>query len=106
MMITKMSLPRRTFLRGLGAAFSLPLLDAMVPALTAVGQTAANAPRRLGYVYIPMGTNHGSWTPSAIGRLTELSPSLRSLTPFLPQLTVVSNLDLKNANTKIGRAHV
>ncbi len=99
MIITKMALPRRTFLRGLGAAVALPLLDAMVPALSVVAKTAANPVRRLGYVYMPMGMNPVSWIPSAEGTLTELTPSLASLTPFLDRLTVVSNLELRNANT-------
>ena len=55
MMISKMALPRRTFLRGLGVTLALPLLDAMVPALTALQQTPARPVRRLGFVYIPNG---------------------------------------------------
>jgi hypothetical protein len=99
MVISKLSLPRRTFLHGMGAALALPLLDAMVPALTAVAQTAASPVRRLGFVYIPMGMNAAAWTPKAEGIITELSPSLASLAPFLDQLTVVTNLELKNAYT-------
>lgn len=98
MFITRASLPRRTFLRGLGATVALPLLDAMVPVFSSVA-AAAGAPRRLGYVYIPMGMNPVPWMPTQVGRLTELSPTLASLTPFLDRLTVVSNLELKNANT-------
>ena len=94
-----MALPRRTFLRGLGATLSLPLLDAMVPALSAVGAAAAAPVRRLGFVYIPMGSNPALWTPAEIGRLTTLSPSLASLAPYLEHLTVFTNLELKNANT-------
>jgi len=55
MIVTKMSLPRRTFLRGVGAALALPLLDAMVPALTASAKSAANPVRRLGVIYVPNG---------------------------------------------------
>src|SRR5262245_26439630 len=99
MVITKMSLPRRTFLRGLGAAVALPLLDAMVPALSVVAKTAANPVRRLGYVYMPMGMNPVAWVPTVEGTLTELTPSLAALTPFLDRLTVISNLELRNANT-------
>ena len=58
MIITKKSLARRTFLRGMGATVALPLLDAMVPSMTALAQTPANAVRRLGFVYIPMGSRH------------------------------------------------
>ena len=99
MFITKLSLPRRTFLHGMGAALALPLLDAMVPALSAMAQTAANPVRRLGFVYIPMGMNAAAWTPKGEGRITELSPSLGPLTPFLDQVTVLTNLELRNAYT-------
>jgi hypothetical protein len=99
MLVTRMALARRTFLRGLGAAVALPLLDAMVPALTATAATAARGVRRLGFVYIPMGMNPALWVPAEEGRLGELSPSLASLTPFLDHLTVVTNLELRNANT-------
>jgi hypothetical protein len=99
MMISKMALPRRTFLRGLGATVALPLLDSMVPAFTAQAATAANAPRRLGYVFIPMGMNPEPWTPKEVGTLSQLSPSLATLTPHLNDVTVVTNLDLENAHT-------
>ena len=99
MIVTKMALPRRTFLRGLGATVALPLLDAMVPALSAQATTAANPVRRLGYVYIPMGMNPVPWIPPGVGRITELSPSLGSLMPHLDDLTVVTNLELRNAYT-------
>ena len=99
MIVTKMALPRRTFLRGLGASLALPLLDAMVPALSAQVGTAANPVRRLGYVYIPMGMNPVPWIPTGVGQITELSPSLAALTPYLDHLTVVTNLELRNAYT-------
>jgi hypothetical protein len=99
MFITKLSLPRRTFLHGMGAALALPLLDAMVPALSAMAETAASPVRRLGFVYIPMGMNAAAWTPRAEGQITELSPSLGPLAPFLDQVTVVTNLELRNAYT-------
>jgi len=95
--LTKKALPRRSFLRGIGATLGLPLLDAMIPARTALAATAAAPVRRLGFVYIPMGATINRWTPSATGRITELSPSLSSLTPFLDRLTVITNLELKNA---------
>src|SRR6266478_2207004 len=97
MIITKKALPRRTFLRGVGASLALPLLDAMVPSKTALAATPANPVRRLGFVYIPMGANISQWTPPGAGNLGELSPILRSLTPFVDQLTVLTNLELKNA---------
>ena len=97
MIITKKALSRRTLLRGLGATLALPLLDAMVPSMTAFAATPANPVRRLGFVYIPMGSNIAQWTPKSVGKITELSPALNSLTPFLDQLTVLTNLELKNA---------
>lgn len=97
MIISKKSLPRRTLLRGLGAGLALPLLDAMVPAMTALAATPAAPVRRLGFVYIPMGATISQWTPPELGRMTRLSPTLNSLTPYLDQLTVISNLELKNA---------
>lgn len=97
MIITKMALPRRTFLRGVGATIALPLLDAMVPSMTALARTPAAPVRRLGFVYMPMGCDLPRWTPPGEGRLTELSPSLQTLEPVVDQLTVISNLELKNA---------
>ena len=97
MIITKKALPRRTFLRGVGAGLALPLLDAMVPSMTALAMTPAEPVRRLGFVYMPMGCDLPRWTPTGEGALTELSPALRSLAPVVDQLTVISNLELKNA---------
>ncbi len=98
MIINKLALPRRTFLRGVGATLALPLLDAMVPAASALAKTAATAPRRLGYVYIPMGMNPDPWTPTEVGRLTALSPSLSPLTAYLDDITVVTNLEIREAH--------
>jgi hypothetical protein len=97
MMITKKALPRRTFLRGMGASLALPLLDAMVPSMTALARTPAEPVRRLGFVYMPMGCDISRWTPAGEGRLVDLSPSLQSLAPVADQLTVITNLELKNA---------
>lgn len=97
MTITKKALPRRTFLRGLGTSVALPLLDAMVPAMTAFAATPASPVRRLGFVYMPMGAHIAQWTPTGEGKLAELSPTLRSLAPVVDQLTVVSGMELKNA---------
>jgi len=97
MIVRKKALPRRTFLRGMGATLALPLLDAMVPALTALAATPAKPVRRLGFVYMPMGSIISQWTPPGEGGLAELSPSLRSLGPVADQLTVLTNLELKNA---------
>lgn len=98
MIITKKALPRRTFLRGAGATLALPLLDAMIPAATAATRTALRPVRRLGYVFMPMGCDQSRWTPPGTdGRLGELSPILRSLEPVKDKLTVLTNLELRNA---------
>jgi hypothetical protein len=96
MMITKRVLPRRTFLRGLGAAVALPLLDAMVPAFSATARTAAAARCRLGFVYFPNGVSMNdevnNWTPAGTGTHFELSRILSPLAPYRDRLTVVSGL--------------
>ena len=98
MILTRKSLPRRTFLRGMGAAIALPLLDAMVPSMTAWAKTAAKPVRRLGFVYIPMGSDITRWRPAGgSGALGDLSPSLSPLEGFRKQISVISNLELKNA---------
>ena len=93
MIVTKRAIPRRTILRGLGAAMALPLLDGMVPALTAAARTAAAPRRRLGIVYVPHGAVAERWKPTGEGRAFQLSPSLEPLAPFREQLVVISGLD-------------
>ena len=102
MIITKMALPRRTFLRGMGATVALPLLDAMVPALSATSRTAAAPVRRLGFVYIPNGAIMDQWTPAAEGKAFELSPILKPLEAHRDRITVVSNLDSRPAEAAEG----
>ncbi len=97
MIVARRALPRRTFLRGMGAAVALPLLDAMVPSMTALAKTPAEPVRRLGFVYMPMGCDLPRWTPPGEGKLVELSATLQSLAPVVDQLTVITNLELKNA---------
>jgi hypothetical protein len=98
MIITGKALPRRTFLRGIGATVALPLLDAMIPSMgmSAFARGAAAPVRRLAFVYMPMGCDLPRWTPPG-ETLAELSPTLQSLKPFVDHLTVISNLELKNA---------
>ena len=99
MIVTKKALPRRTFLRGLGTTLALPLLDAMIPPMTALAGTAA-AParlRRLGFVYMPMGCDIARWTPPGATTLDELSPILSSLAPVRKHVTAITNLELRNA---------
>lgn len=98
MIVSKKALPRRTFLRGAGAALALPLLDAMIPSMTALADTAASPARlrRLGFVYMPMGCDITRWTPPN-ATLDELSPILRPLEPIRKSVTAISNLELQNA---------
>ena len=99
MIITKKALPRRTFLRGMGATMALPFLDAMVPAATALAQTVANPARRLGFVYVPNGVIQNQWVPTAIGRGFDFSPILSPLEPFREQLLVLSGLAHRQADS-------
>jgi uncharacterized protein DUF1552 len=92
MFIHKTALPRRRLLKGLGAALALPLLDAMVPALTPTVKTAAAARKRLGCVYIPHGAIMDRWTPAAEGANFEFTPILKPLEPFRHSLNIVTNL--------------
>jgi Protein of unknown function (DUF1552) len=99
MLITKMALPRRTFLRGIGAAVALPFLDAMVPALSAQAKNAPTA-RRVGFVYTPNGATMAAWTPKGDGpMLDELSPSLSALTPLRDHVLVPTGLSQRQAES-------
>ena len=93
MIITKRALPRRTFLRGVGATLALPLLDAMVPALSA--QSATRPVRRLGFIYLPNGVSMNFkgvnyWKPIGEGRNFEFSQILAPFAPFRERMVVVS----------------
>ena len=95
--VTKKHLSRRTVLRGLGTALSLPLLDSMVPAQTPLAKTAANPQLRLGLCFIPHGAVMANWTPAAEGPNFQLSRTLAPLQPFQDQMVVVTNLAHKMA---------
>jgi hypothetical protein len=97
MFITKKHLPRRTFLRGLGVTMALPLLDAMIPARTALAQTAAGPNLRAGFIYIPHGAVMDQWTPDKTGTDFEFKPIMKPLEPFRKQLTIISGLENKAA---------
>src|SRR5437899_2817256 len=92
MFISKMSLPRRMFLRGMGAAVALPFLEAMVPAYTALEQSAAAPRRRFGAVFFPNGAVVAAWNPKAVGGGFDFTPILKPLESFRDSLVVVSNL--------------
>ncbi len=99
MIITRIALPRRTFLRGMGATLALPLLDAMVPALSAVAKTAAGAQPtpRLGFFYAPNGTYLPNFHPKRVGPEFELTPVLKSLESVRDRIVVLSGLSNKGA---------
>src|SRR5438045_243981 len=92
MIVTKKSISRRTILRGIGTAVALPLLDAMVPALTASQNTAAKPMRRFGVVYHPNGIIYDKWLPTGAGTDFEFSPILTPLKPFRDHVVVVTGL--------------
>lgn len=97
MFISKIHLPRRTVLKALGATVGLPLLDAMIPASTALGQTAAAPKPSMTFVYFPHGAVMDQWTPKKDGADFDLPPILAPLAPFQKQLTVISGLENKSA---------
>ena len=106
MFITKKHLPRRTFLKGAGVAMALPLLDAMIPAQTALAKTAAAAKMRLGFVYFPHGAIMDKWTPATEGADYELSPILEPLKAFRNQTTIISGLGNRPAQSAAVHAIV
>jgi len=101
MFLTKKYLPRRTFLRGAGAAIALPLLDSMIPANTALADTAARPMLRAGFVYIPMGAQIPQWTPIGDGPGFKYSRILKPIEQFRAQVNVVSgtSLNVENGHT-------
>ena len=92
MFISKMHLSRRTFLRGVGVSIALPFLESMVPAGTALAQTAATGKTRFGAIYFPHGATMDKWTPSADGSSFDLSEILQPLAPFRKQVNIISDL--------------
>src|SRR5436305_10938737 len=97
MIDAKKAIARRTILRGMGTMVALPLLDAMIPALTAAASTAAKPVRRLGVIYHPNGVIYDKWLPKGVGADFELSPTLAPLQPFRDKLTVVTGLSMDQA---------
>jgi len=96
MMIFKKAIPRRTFLRGVGATLALPLLDAMVPAFAATDSTDAKPRVRLSVVYVPCGIIMEKWTPATEGANFELLPILQPLASFRDNMLVLSGLASAN----------
>ena len=99
MFLTKKYLSRRTVLKGAGVSIALPLLDAMIPAGTALSETAAVVKPRLGFVYYPHGAVQQFWTPKDTGTSFTFSPVLKPLEPMRDYVTVVSGLRNKPAES-------
>ena len=93
MFITKKHLTRRTVLRGVGTSLALPLLDAMIPARTALAQTAAKATPHMGFIYFPHGAVMDRWTPTGKGEIGEFGDILKPLDKYKAMTTVFSNID-------------
>jgi hypothetical protein len=102
MFVTRKHLTRRAVLRGLGATLGLPLLDAMIPARTALAQTAAKATPHVGFIYFPHGAVMNRWTPSSEGQIGEFGDILKPLDKFKAMTTVFSNID---SQAPIGPVH-
>lgn len=102
MFVTKKSIARRTVLRGLGAAVSLPLLDAMFPALTPSAKAAASPTLRFGAVYFPNGAIMPQFTPKTFGTDFEFTPILKPFEPYRDHLTIVTNLTRSHPGSQVG----
>jgi hypothetical protein len=102
MFVTKMHMSRRTMLRGLGTTLALPLLDSMVPALTAIAKTAAAPVRRMGVFYVPNGMAMAWWFPKAEGPLQQLPGTLEALAPYKDQVLLIGGLGDQAANLVKG----
>jgi Protein of unknown function (DUF1552). len=92
MIVTKKALARRTFLKGLGSALALPLLDSMVPALTGAATAGMQPAIRLAFVYVPNGIIQKGWLPAKTGQRYEMASSMKPLEPFRDKMLVLSNL--------------
>ena len=95
-MLTRKHLPRRTFLKGMGAAIALPMLDAMTPALSAIGRSAAQSPLRLAFTYVPNGITMADWTPKGAGAAFDLSRVMQPMAPFRQDMSILSGLAHRN----------
>jgi len=103
MFITKKYLSRRSVLRGLGVSIALPLLDAMIPAHTALANTAAKVAPRVGFIYFPHGAIMDRWSPTSTGKDYQITPILKPLAAYRDRLTIVSGL--RNKPAESGNPH-
>ena len=106
MFLTKKHLSRRTVLKGAGATIALPLLDAMIPAGTALAATAAAPSARLGFVYFPHGALQDEWQPKIVGRNMDFPFILKPLEPLREYITVISGLRNKAGEGGVPHANV
>jgi hypothetical protein len=102
MYVTKKFLPRRTFLQGMGVAVSLPLLDAMVPAFTALARAQARPRTRFGAIYVPNGAIMEQWIPERVGAGFDFKPILKPIEGFKDQAVVVTNLTRSHPGSQVG----
>ena len=103
MIVTKKHLPRRTFLRGAGAALiAMPFMDAMIPALSAQGKR----PFRFGAIYIPNGIFPALWHPEATGSNFEFKQVMQPLEPFRSHLVTISGMKAPDGNPEMGGVHM
>src|SRR5277367_5321481 len=105
MIVSRKAIPRRTMLRGIGSMFALPLLDSMVPALTAMASTPAKPVNRFGVFYVPNGMIMKEYLPVTEGAAFELTPTLSALAPFRDQILVLSGLNSLPKGERSGGAH-
>jgi hypothetical protein len=105
MFVTKKYMPRRAFLQGVaGVSVALPLLDSMIPALTAQSKTAAKPQFRAAFIYTPHGVILDKWVPKTAGSDYEISPILTPLSSFRDRMTIFSNL-AENKGKQAGSGH-
>jgi hypothetical protein len=105
MIIAKKAIPRRTVVRGLGSMLALPLLDSMVPALSALQKSAGKPVNRFGVMYVPNGMIMKNYLPLTDGVGYELTPTLSALAPFREQMLVLSGLECIPTPGRPGGAH-
>ena len=105
MFITKRAISRRTILRGMGAAVALPLLDSMLPALSAMARTAAKPINRFGLMYVPNGMIMKNYLPVVEGAGFEIGPTLSAIAPYREQMLVLSGLNSTPTPGRPGGAH-
>jgi len=102
MFVSKIALPWRTFLRGVGAAVALPLLDAMFPAFTPLARAQARPRTRFGAIYIPNGAIMEQWIPEIVGPGFDIKPILQPIDSFKDQLLLVTNLTRSHPGSQVG----